>query len=90
MSTTMKPIYVELEALSTLLTLSVSTIQSMVRGSEFPKPRQLSGRRVAWLLREIEAWAEERPVSDLPPPPNTGSRKGFKTAPAPQAEHADA
>ncbi|UKI11834.1 hypothetical protein ACLUPT_11990 [Variovorax sp. SCN45] len=38
----------------------------------------LSGRRVAWLVREVEAWAESRPVSNLPPPPNTGARKARK------------
>lgn len=27
------------------------------------------------LVRELEAWAEARPFSDLPPPPNT-QRKG--------------
>ncbi|MDN7165579.1 AlpA family transcriptional regulator [Paraburkholderia aspalathi] len=41
----------------------------------FPKPRMLSGRRVAWLAREIEEWAEGCPKSDLLPPPNTGRRK---------------
>ena len=87
MSITMKPIYVELQAVANLLTLATTTVQKLVREKEFPAPRQLSRNRVAWLLREVEAWAEERPVSDLPPPPNTGSRKGFKASKAPQAEH---
>lgn len=70
----MKPIYYDLEALAESLSLSVSTIQAMVRSGDFPQPRKLSGRRVAWLAREVEEWAEARPVSDLPPPPNTGRR----------------
>jgi prophage regulatory protein len=56
--------------------LSPATWQRMVRKGEAPQPRLASKARVAWLAREVEAWAEARPVSDLPPPPNTGSRKG--------------
>ncbi|WUR11932.1 AlpA family phage regulatory protein [[Empedobacter] haloabium] len=70
----MKPIYVELEDVASLVTLAATTIQRLVRENEFPRPRQLSGRQVTWLLREVEAWAEERPISILPPPPNTGRR----------------
>lgn len=49
-----------------------------IRADEFPKPRKASARRTCWLLREIEEWAESRPVSDLLPPPNTatGGRNG--------------
>lgn len=71
----MKPIYLELDAVAGAVALATSTVQRLVRENAFPKPRQLSGRRVAWLVREIEEWAESRPVSDLPPPPNTGAKK---------------
>ncbi|MTW11404.1 AlpA family phage regulatory protein [Pseudoduganella eburnea] len=74
----MNRLYVDLPEVASLLTLSTATIQKMVRQSEFPPPRKLSAQRVGWLVREVEAWAEERPVSDLPPPPNTGGRKGPK------------
>jgi prophage regulatory protein len=67
----MKPIYVDLPSVAKLVTLATATIQRMVREGIFPKPRQLSANRVAWLLREVEEWAEERPVSDIPPPANT-------------------
>ena len=70
----MKPIYLELEAVAGAVALAASTVQRLVRDNAFPKPRQLSGRRVAWLVREIEEWAEARPISDLPPPPNTSRR----------------
>ncbi|HZW11904.1 MAG TPA: AlpA family phage regulatory protein [Noviherbaspirillum sp.] len=70
----MKPIYLDLPDLANAIALGESTIKRMVREGELPKPRQLSGRRVAWLVREIEEWAEGRPVSNLLPPPNTGSR----------------
>ncbi|WP_238552220.1 AlpA family transcriptional regulator [Herminiimonas sp. CN] len=75
MNMQIKRIYVDLPDVAVMVTLGETTIQRMVREDEFPKPRQLSGRRVAWLLREIEDWAENRPISDLLPPPNTGRRK---------------
>lgn len=68
-------IYLVLEDVAETLSISESTVQKLVREGEFPKPRLLSGRRVGWLRREIEKWAEERPVADLPPPPNTGAKK---------------
>ena len=68
----MKPIYLELEAVAGAVALAATTIQRLVREGHFPKPRQLSGRRVGWLVREVEEWAEQRPVSDLAPPDNTG------------------
>ncbi|MDD3481832.1 AlpA family transcriptional regulator [Azovibrio restrictus] len=58
-----------------MLALSVSTFQELVRLKIAPQPRKLSGRRVGWLVRELEEWAESRPVSDLSPPPNTGAKK---------------
>lgn len=70
----MKPIYLELEAVASAVALAATTIQRLVRDGEFPKPRQLSGRRVGWLVREIEEWAEGRPVSDLPPPQNSAKK----------------
>lgn len=70
----MKPIYLELEAVASAVALAATTVQRLVRDGEFPRPRQLSGRRVAWLVREVEEWAEQRPVSDLAPPANTGHK----------------
>lgn len=75
MSGQVKRIYVDLPEVASLVTLATATIQRLVRENGFPRPRQLSANRVGWLLREVEAWAEERPVSDLPPPPNTSRRK---------------
>ena len=74
----LRPIMIDLEAVSEVTGLSESTIQSLIRADEFPKPRRASARRTCWLLREIEEWAESRPVSDLLPPSNTatGGRNG--------------
>ncbi|MGF6347937.1 helix-turn-helix transcriptional regulator [Variovorax sp. W2I14] len=72
---TARPLYLDKQAVAEFVSLSETTVEKLVREDEFPKPRVLSGRRVAWLVREVEEWAEARPVSDLPPPPNTGSRR---------------
>lgn len=74
-STQIKRLYIALPEVAIMVTLATATIQRLVREGQFPNPRKISANRVAWLLREVEAWAEERPLSDLPPPPNTGSRK---------------
>jgi prophage regulatory protein len=55
--------------------LSTTTIEEEIRQGRFPKPRQLSAKRVAWLDSDLRKWAESLPVSDLPPPPNTGAKK---------------
>ncbi|MCY1253049.1 Prophage CP4-57 regulatory protein (AlpA) [compost metagenome] len=70
-----RPIYVDLPTVASILSLSVTSVQKLVREELFPKPRVVSTRRVAWLVREVEEWAEARPVSDLLPPPNTSRRK---------------
>jgi prophage regulatory protein len=67
-----KPIYVDLQTVAAMVALSEANIQRQVRENSFPPPRVVSARRVAWLVREVEAWAEERPVSQLLPPANTG------------------
>lgn len=71
----MKPIiYLDLQSVAAALSLSETSVQQLVRENAFPKPRKISARRVGWLLREVQEWAEARPVSDLLPPPNTGRR----------------
>ncbi|MDM0088831.1 MULTISPECIES: AlpA family phage regulatory protein [unclassified Variovorax] len=42
---------------------------ALVHENDAPKPRQVSPKRVAWLVRELRAWAEARPISDQLPPP---------------------
>lgn len=76
--TAIKPIYVDLPTVAEIVALSVTTVQELVRQGQFPPPRQTSGRRVAWLVREVEEWAESRPTSNLLPPPNTGAKKPRK------------
>ena len=73
---TMTPIFLDLVATAAAVSLSIGTVQQLVRQDKFPKPRALSPRRVGWLVREIKEWSEARPISDLLPPENTGVRKG--------------
>lgn len=75
MPTTIPPLFLDKLTVAEVLTLSVSTIEALVRQDAFPKPRLLSGKRVGWLRREVEEWAESRPISDQPPPPNTGVKR---------------
>lgn len=87
----MQPLVVDLAQLLELVpVLSKSTIEEERRQGRFPQPRQLSGRRVGWLVSEIEEWLASRPVSDQPPPPNTGAKKPRRpgaAAPAAPAAH---
>lgn len=63
------------EELPAVTKLSLSTIEEEIRQGRFPRPRRLSKKRTAWLAADIAKWAAELPVSDLPPPPNTGAKK---------------
>ena len=80
-----KPAYLDLLGTCSFVALSESTIQKLVREKTFPLPRVLSGRRTGYLVRELEAWAEARPISELLPPENTGAKKPRATAAAPPA-----
>ena len=71
----LKPAYLDKPAVCAFVSVKETTIDELMRKGDFPKPRVLSARRVGWLVRELEAWAESRPVSDLLPPPNTGAKK---------------
>lgn len=70
------PAALDLADAALYLSLSESTIERLVREGSMPKPRQLAGRRVGYLVRELDEWLESRPVSDQPPPPNTTAKKG--------------
>lgn len=80
MSTTaivsIRPAYLDREQTGAYVSLSDSTMEQMIRAGTFPKPRQLSPKRVGWRVSELDEWCENRPVSDLPPPRNTGVRRG--------------
>lgn len=72
-------IFLDLQSVAEALSISESTVQKLTReDASFPKTRKISAGRVGWLLREIQEWAESRPVADLLPVANSGARKGRK------------
>ncbi|MEN2470312.1 helix-turn-helix transcriptional regulator [Burkholderia sp. GS2Y] len=72
MTVAMKPIYLDITSVSDAISLSPAVIHKLVRQEQFPKPRALSGRRVEWRTREVEAWAEARTVSEFLLPQTVG------------------
>jgi len=80
----MRPAYLDKAHSAAYCSISESTLEKCVREETFPKPRLLTGRRVGWMVRELDAWAESRPVSELPPPPNTGAKKSRTSRQEPQ------
>lgn len=75
-------LYYEKSELPAATTLSETTIEVEIRQGRFPKPRQISGKRTGYLVEEVVAWARSRPVSDQPPPANTGAKKPRRAATA--------
>lgn len=76
-----KPAVLDRETAAAFLSISVSTLEKLQREGKFPKPRMLSGQRVGYIVKELEEWVESRPISDLPPPCNTGALKPRRNAP---------
>lgn len=81
----LKPAAVDLENAAAFVSLSESAVLRLVREGNFPKPRQLSGRRVAYLVRELEEWVESRPISEILPPENCGYGRAGKPVEAANA-----
>ncbi|NNM64396.1 MAG: AlpA family phage regulatory protein [Burkholderiales bacterium] len=75
-----EPLLVDLDTAASILAVSTSTFQELVRLGDAPKPRQISRRRVGWRLSELREWADNRPISDVLPPANTGARKPRRAA----------
>lgn len=62
----MKPgkLYFDAEELREVVGLGRSTIWRLEKRGEFPKRRQLTGKRVGWLREDVERWARERPEAE--------------------------
>jgi prophage regulatory protein len=63
------PIALRKPAVCALVGLSPATIVRLVARGEFPAPRKIGDRSVAWSRAEVEQWFASRPVSDLMPVP---------------------
>ena len=88
MKITTKPAYLDREAVAAFVSLSVPAVERLVARGTFPKPRQLTDKRVGWLVREVEEWAESRPVSANLPVANSGLRHADTRASSRSAQSA--
>lgn len=78
MNVTVKPLAVDIQTAGQMIGVSDGTIKMLIRASEtsgFPKPKKLSANRVGIIVKELEAWVDTRPESDLLPPVNCGKKK---------------
>ena len=76
----LEPLYLEKPQAAAYLSLSISTFEALSRtDADFPKGRKLSPGRVGYLVAELRAWGQTRPVSDMLPPPNTSAPKPRRT-----------
>lgn len=57
------------------LSLGVRLFEQSVQKGLIPKPIQLAGRRVGWLRKDLDRWAESRPVSSNLPVMNCGGNQ---------------
>lgn len=74
------PLFVARQDAAAALGVSTGTIEALVRTGDLPPPRKISAGRTGWLWRELEAWAESRPVSDLAPGPGRPAAPSDQTA----------
>lgn len=80
-----RPLLVDFPTAAEVLSVSVSTLQLMIREGQIKPPRQISKGRVGYLVRDLEEFAESRPESTIAPPPNTGAKKPRKSQAAASA-----
>jgi len=83
----LQPIVLDRKSAAEFVLLSESTIDNLIRVNQFPRPRQVSPKRVVFLVRELIEWMEGRPVSDILPPVNTGFGRAGKPKPATPNSH---
>lgn len=63
------PLLIARDNAALVLGVSERTLDALVANGDLAPPRKISAGRVGWLWRELQAFAESRPVSDLPPGP---------------------
>lgn len=69
------PAALEREQAAAYSGLRLTSFEKEVREKRAPQPRQVAGRRVVWLTKELDAWLFACPVSEQLPPENTGVKK---------------
>ncbi len=58
------PLMLPREQAAAALGISERTLENLVASGDLPPPRKISKGRVGWLWRELQAFAESRPISD--------------------------
>lgn len=74
------PLIVDRVNAAAALGVSDTTVEALVRSGELPPPRRISKGRTGWLWRELQQFAETRPISDAAPGP--GRKAGSEARPA--------
>lgn len=67
------PLMVDREQAAAALSIGNSTLEDLVRKGDLPPPRRISAGRTGWLWRELQEFAESRPVSESLPGPGRRS-----------------
>lgn len=63
------PLMVDRHQAAVALGVSDGTVESLVRSGDLPPPRRISAGRTGWLWRELQEFAESRPISAALPGP---------------------
>lgn len=63
------PLFADREQAAAALSIGISTLEDLVRIGDLPPPRRISAGRTGWLWRELDEFAETRPISDALPGP---------------------
>ena len=50
---------------ATMIGVSASTLDRMVKAGTFPHPQKISPRRVGWRFSTVQDWISSRPQRDL-------------------------
>ena len=67
-----KPKVLNQKQLTEITGLSAVTVWRREKIGKFPRRRQLGSRRVGWIAREVDAWIDSRPTSEIIAPDNCG------------------
>ena len=68
----MSKIFYNAVELTAAVDLSRTSVWRLETQGDFPRRRQITAKRVGWLVSEVEKWAESRPVAE--PDPERGER----------------
>jgi len=64
----LRPIFISPKNINLVIEIGRSEAYELLKNDPtFPKLRRISGRRVAWLVEDLAAWAKTRPVHEVGP-----------------------